>query len=317
MTRLALFAVVAAFLLALFFYKDTEERRVALVLSVTGSEYHSANGSFDTPTPDVALTLSKLGFEVIESIEPDRLTVLQRMREFADAIKEADVGLIYYSGKVLQLSGRNYFVPAGIKEKSIALLEYYGVPFDDLLHEMEKVIPNSYVFLNACGVSSTKKRPKYLKGLKTNCPGLKPIADGKKIVVAHANQSEGNIFTHRKSERMFADTLRNNLMATNTSIADVMQTVRKDISKLTQARQLPWVENGEHKKFVFNERYIHFDHQKPKAIKIASIVPQKVKESNKTNLTPEESKTQKTVKVISHKSVKQNILGDDKRLVYS
>ncbi len=266
MIRTSLFVIATTLLIAIFVFQDRTERKIALVLSVTSSSYHTSKEFFDTPTPDVALTLSKLGFEVIESIEPDRATLVQRMQEFAASLKTADVGLIYYSGNIAQLSGRSYLIPADMKASEPWLFETYGVSIDPLLHEMGRQARHSFVFLNACRLSWSR----YDK----RCYGLSRIGASKNILVTHANQPTGNKYPHRKNEAVFVKALTANLMKRDLPINQVLRNVYMDVNIATRSEQVPWTENGRGKRFVFNRtKAIQFEHWKSSPPKVASIIP--------------------------------------------
>ncbi len=266
MIRTSLFVIATTLLIAIFVFQDRTQHKVALVLSVTTNDYHTSRDYFDTPTPDVALTLSKLGFEVIESIEPDRATLVARMGEFAASLKKADVGLIYYSGKIAQFSGRSYLIPADMKVNQPWLFETYGVAIDPLLHEMSRKGRHNFVFLNACRLSWSR----YDK----RCYGLSPVAVGKNILVTHANQPTGNKYPHQKNETVFVKALTSNLLKKNVPINQILRNVYEDVNIATKSEQVPWTENGLDRKFVFNKtKAVPFDRWKSFPPKVASIIP--------------------------------------------
>ncbi|MGH1350459.1 MAG: caspase family protein [Methyloligellaceae bacterium] len=266
MIRTSLFVIATTFLIAFFVFQDRTERKVALVLSVTSNDYHTSREFFDTPTPDVALTLSKLGFEVIESIEPDRTTLVKRMQEFAASLKTADVGLIYYSGNIAQFSGRSYLIPADMKVNQPWLFETYGVSIDPLLHEMGRQVRHSFVFLNACRLSWSR----YDK----RCYGLSRIGAGRNILVTHANQPTGNKYPHRQNEAVFVKALTANLMKRDMPVNQVLRNIYMDVNIATRSEQVPWTENGRGKRFVFNKtKAIPFEQWKSFPPKVASIIP--------------------------------------------
>ncbi len=265
--------IILTLLLAFTAFKDDKEKRIALVLSVTGSNYHFTTSSFDTPTPDIALTLSKLGFEVIESIEPDRYTMMSKIRQFAKEARTSNVALIYYSGTIAQLGERNYLIPANLKGDKYSNIEFNAVPLDPLLYEMNKRKGVNFVFLNACKLNKKKIKRKYSRRIKKLCHGLSPIAEGKNILVTHAIQPEGTVFSHTKNEKTFAKALKKNLIRPNASIEQILKTLKQDVVLASKNYQHPWVENQKKSKFVFNVQKIPFKPKQAQLVKAASFIP--------------------------------------------
>src|SRR5882762_3389595 len=86
-------------------------KRVALVIG--NSEYiHTprlANPKNDAA--DMAAVLQKLGFTVIEGRDLDKVAMDRKIRDFAQALIGAEIGLFFYAGHGLQVGGQNYLVP--------------------------------------------------------------------------------------------------------------------------------------------------------------------------------------------------------------
>jgi len=89
------------------------ETRIALVIG--NSDYSS--GSLPNPANDAKLigdALTSLGFDVIARRNADQITMKRAIQEFGSRLESAGpgaVGLFYYAGHGLQLSGRNYLIP--------------------------------------------------------------------------------------------------------------------------------------------------------------------------------------------------------------
>jgi uncharacterized caspase-like protein len=105
MKRFSLLAV--AMLMPL--WVQAAEPRVALVIG--NSAY--PNGPLRNPANDADLmaeTLKKVGFYVIERRNADQLSMKRAIQEFGKRLEDAGpqaVGLFYYAGHGVQLSGRN------------------------------------------------------------------------------------------------------------------------------------------------------------------------------------------------------------------
>ena len=68
-----------------------------------------------TMPPIWALALKKLGFHVLEGFDLDKAAFDAKIRDFAAALKGAEVGVFFYAGHGMQVAGQNYLVPVDAK----------------------------------------------------------------------------------------------------------------------------------------------------------------------------------------------------------
>ena len=86
------------------------ELRVALVIG--NADY--ANSPLTNPVndaSDMASTLRESGFTVALRLNADRQEMWEAIREFGDDLSRGGVGLFFYSGHGMQITGRNYLIP--------------------------------------------------------------------------------------------------------------------------------------------------------------------------------------------------------------
>ena len=86
-------------------------KRVALVI---GNSAYRHTGELANPkndATDMAATLTTHGFQVIAGFDLDKSALDRKIRDFADALQGAEVGVFFYAGHGLQVSGQNYLVP--------------------------------------------------------------------------------------------------------------------------------------------------------------------------------------------------------------
>ncbi|MFL4470174.1 caspase family protein [Tateyamaria armeniaca] len=111
--------------------QDTSENqsasRVALVIG--NSAYQSVT-ALPNPANDARLIAEKLwesGFEVIESIDADRETMLADLATFRSRLREGSEALFFYAGHGVQVGGRNYLLPVSVSPSSIEDLRAQSV----------------------------------------------------------------------------------------------------------------------------------------------------------------------------------------------
>lgn len=107
-TLVTLVSMVFAVVLA---YEALAETRVALVV---GNGAYAETTQLRNPAndaTDISAALEGLGFEVIRVTDGDYLTMRRAFQEFSQLLENAEIGLFFYAGHGLQVSGRNYLVP--------------------------------------------------------------------------------------------------------------------------------------------------------------------------------------------------------------
>src|SRR5262245_46891802 len=90
--------------------EQIRESRLALVIG--NSDYRDA--PLPNPMNDaraMSAKLRELGFTVIERVNASREQMAQASREFGNRLKLGGVGVFYYAGHGVQLSGNNYLLP--------------------------------------------------------------------------------------------------------------------------------------------------------------------------------------------------------------
>ena len=60
---------------------------------------------------DFAAEFRKLGFAVIEKVDLDKASMDRAIRDFAEKLSGAKVGLFFYAGHGLQVGGQNSWSP--------------------------------------------------------------------------------------------------------------------------------------------------------------------------------------------------------------
>src|SRR5215813_900720 len=114
------------------------DERVALVIG-NGAYRHTR--TLSNPVNDataVAAALKRLDFSVTLVVDADKRGIDDTLRQFARALRGADVGLFYYAGHGLQVDGRNYLIPIDAQLADEADLEFEANDTERILRMMEK-----------------------------------------------------------------------------------------------------------------------------------------------------------------------------------
>jgi len=88
------------------------EKRVALVI---GNSTYGKAPRLPNPANDagaVAALFSKAGFDVVQPKTNLDLSSMRRvLRDFSDAVRDADVAVVFYAGHGIEVNGVNYLIP--------------------------------------------------------------------------------------------------------------------------------------------------------------------------------------------------------------
>src|SRR4051794_36577806 len=115
---------------------QAEGRRVALVI---GNAQYTALPALDNPSNDVenvAAVLRNSGFDVVVSVNLERVALEKTIERFFRSLGHSDVSLFYYSGHGVQIAGRNYIIPVDASLKSAYDIETQTMNLDTILDYM-------------------------------------------------------------------------------------------------------------------------------------------------------------------------------------
>jgi len=241
MNRLFLIFMVALWLIASR-GAAWAERRVALVI---GNSSYTSTTWLRTPVndaTDVASALNRLGFDVIRGTDLDYTGMREKVKLFSEHLFGADVGLFYYGGHGIQVSGKNYLVPIDAKLSATSDLDFVAMDLDLVLRNMERETSTNIVFLDACRdnplVANLAKSMGTRSGAITR--GLARVESGIGTLIAFATQPGNVALDGAGRNSPFAAALLKTIERPGIPISDVMISVRREVLRETGNRQVPW-----------------------------------------------------------------------------
>jgi uncharacterized caspase-like protein len=242
-------------LLILVPFPALAEKRVALVI---GNSAYKYAGTLDNPrndATDMAAALKKVGFEIIEGFDLDKARTDRKVRDFATALQGANVGLFYYAGHGLQVSGQNYIVPIDAELNTAAALDFEMVRLDLVQRTMEREAQTNILFLDACRNNPLARNLARAMGTRSLeiGRGLAPVESGVGTLISFSTQP-GNVAldgTGRNSP--FAGALAKRIVSSRDDLSALLIDVRNDVMKQTQNTQIPWEHSALTGRFYFSE----------------------------------------------------------------
>jgi hypothetical protein len=134
---------------------QSQERRLALII---GNSNYGSNRSLNNPlndAEDMASTLRQLGFELMPILKDASLRQMEEaVSGFTTKLNNYDVGIFYYAGHGMELEGKNYLVPIGVKpnmsEGEVKWECYASDRLRDMMQSCQGKNKNNIVILDAC-----------------------------------------------------------------------------------------------------------------------------------------------------------------------
>ncbi|HJZ34041.1 MAG TPA: caspase family protein [Hyphomicrobiaceae bacterium] len=240
---LALLVLMDALLLVATGRAVAEERRVALV--VGNSKYRNLGRDLKNPVEDAAamqVTLHRLGFELIVGQDLALDGFRRKVDEFAAAVRDAEIALLFYAGHGVQFDGQNYLLPTDIEVTSQADMVGKSIALNKVLTDMTSASA-SIVFLDAC-----RDSPQFRSVSRANGPGMFGFSRGLAPVPASVSDrfigfAAAPGFTAedggRSKNSPFTEALLRHIAKPDIEINAMFTAVRADVMRVTSKRQQP------------------------------------------------------------------------------
>lgn len=223
-------------------------RKVALVIG--NSSYKNAplkNPGNDAR--DFAKLLRNLGFEVIEKTNSNRRTMLGAINLFAKKLKNADIGLFYYSGHGMQIANENYLIPLGLDVKSEVDVESDAVKAMRVIGKMyEAGNKLSVIILDAC-----RNNP-FARSFRSSASGLARMPAPKGTIIAYATSPGSVAEDGRGRNGTFTKHLLTAFTQSGLDIQDMFNEAGMQVMQETGDKQIPWTSNTPIPKFFLAGR---------------------------------------------------------------
>jgi hypothetical protein len=228
-------------------------KRVALVIGNAKYKYTSALMNPGNDAEDVAAELRKLGFDTIEKVDLDKAAMDRTIRNFAEKLSGAQVGLFFYAGHGLQVGGQNYLVPIDAKLSSASAIDFEMVRLDLVHRTMEREAATNILMMDACRDNPLARNLARALGTRSAQVGrgLAVVESGEGTLISFSTQP-GNVAldgTGRNSP--YAGALIKHLATPGEDLPTILINVRNEVMSATGRRQVPWEHSAMTARFYF------------------------------------------------------------------
>jgi hypothetical protein len=220
----------------------TAHSRVALVV---GNSAYQNTPSLENPkndAADISVVLRDIGFHVIEGIDLNKQAFDAILRQFAAALKGAKVGLFFYAGHGVQVSGHNYLVPVDAKLTTPFAVDVEMVPLELVQETMEREAQTSLLFFDAC--RDNPLTGSLARAMGSRSPevrrGLAPVRSGAGTLISFSTQPGNVAFDGTGRNSPYSAALVRQLGTSNEDLNAILIAVRNDVMRQTDRKQVPW-----------------------------------------------------------------------------
>jgi len=216
-------------------------------LSATASGPRSAlvigNADYDTaplrnPVNDarsMSSTLRELGFSVELLEDASQKEMKRAIDRFGEKLRDGGIGLFYYSGHGIQVSGRNYLVPVNAEITSEPDVEYESVDAGRVLAKMDAARNGmNIVILDAC-----RNNP-FARSFRNASQGLATLNAPSGTFISYAT-APGSVASDGSGNiGLYTGELIRHMKTPGLKIEEVFKKVRADVQEQSGDKQVPW-----------------------------------------------------------------------------
>jgi uncharacterized caspase-like protein len=199
--------------------------------------------------------LKALKFDVLEGVDLSKIEMDRVIRDFAEALSEADVGLFFYAGHGLQVSGENYLVPIDAKLTSAAALDFEMVRLALVQRVMERASDTNIIFLDACRDNPLARNLARAMGTRSGAigRGLAAMESGVGTLISFSTQPGNVALDGAGRNSPFAEALVEEFTTSREDLSSVLIGVRNQVIAATGNRQVPWEHSSLRARFYLHQ----------------------------------------------------------------
>ncbi|MEO8651917.1 MAG: caspase domain-containing protein [Hyphomicrobiaceae bacterium] len=230
------------------------QRRVALVIGNSAYTHTPALANPRNDAADVAAALAGFGYEVVKGYDLDKPGFDRTVKTFAETLRGADTGVFFYAGHALQVHGQNYLIPIDAELSAAAALDFETVRLDLIQRTMESQARTNILFLDACRDNPLMRNLARSLGTRSSAmgKGLASVEAGVGTLISFSTQPGNVALDGGGRNSPFAGALVRNMRQSTDDLSTLLISVRNDVIKATDNRQVPWEHSSLTRRFYFN-----------------------------------------------------------------
>ena len=239
--------------LAGLFNGASAEKRVALVVGNSAYQFAPKLTNPRNDAADVAAALKKHDFEVVDGFDLNKAAFDRKVRDFSEALKGTEAGVLFYAGHGLQVAGQNYLVPIDAKADEADALDFEMLRVDVIHRIMERRTNTNILFLDACRDNPLARNLARSMGTRSTDvgSGLARIETGVGTLISFSTQPGNVALDGAGRNSPFAAALVKQISSSTDDLSAILIAVRNDVMQQTQRKQVPWENSALTGRFYF------------------------------------------------------------------
>lgn len=211
------------------------EQRIALVIGNSAYSSSPLKNPVNDAT-DMAISLQKMGFNVILQTNVSRRGMGMAVETFGKQLKGRDVGLFFYAGHAVQVNGVNYLIPIDANINQETDVEYEALDTGRILATMR----NAKSMVNIVILDACRDNP-YAHSFRSTTRGLAIISNAPMGTIVSYSTSPGDVALDGKGRNSpYTSSLIRYMKQPGLAIEQVFKNTRQKIIKETDGKQIPW-----------------------------------------------------------------------------
>lgn len=225
--------------------KQIYTRKLALVVGNGRYQEHPLENT-KSDAKLMASSLSSLGFEVMELYDSNKKRLETGVNTFFHKLKSSDVGLVYYAGHGMQVSGENYLIPLNANVVTSTDVLYEAVPAGKIVAKMGNAGSKvNIVIFDAC-----RNNP-FRSFFRSPIEGLAKMSAPTGTVLIYSTSPGSVAADGAGGNGVFVKHFVRHLKQPGLDINDILIATRKDVMKETEGAQVPWESSSLTDNFYF------------------------------------------------------------------
>ncbi|MEM7405295.1 MAG: caspase family protein [Pseudomonadota bacterium] len=191
--------------------------------------------------------LRALGFKVTKLENATRDQMSNAVADFEEQLSSGKTGLFYYAGHGIQVRGQNYLIPVDAVIESEARVRSQAVPLNQVTEAMEYAQSRiNFILLDAC-----RNNP-FERSMRGGSRGLAAVDAAAGTLISYATAPGSVAADGDGNNGVYTAALLRALDRPGLSAERVFKEVRKEVSKVTRRKQIPWESSSLTGDFYFN-----------------------------------------------------------------
>lgn len=215
------------------------ETRVALVIGNANYQNAPPLANPLNDAEDVAVSLRRFGFEVIDGRDLDKREMERALARFGRLAQDADAALFYYAGHGMQYRGQNYLLPIDAKLEDDFSVQFETTRVEDIVDVLGRARGVRILMLDACRNNPLVTKLAGSSRGVTISAGLTRIERSQGLLIAYATQANQVAVDGRDRNSPFTSAFVKEAQEPNVEIGQLFRRVAAKVNEQTRGAQTP------------------------------------------------------------------------------